>query len=306
VEFLNYHHLRYFWAVAQEGGLRRAAARMRVSQPTISAQLGALESMLGQKLFRRSPRGLALTETGQRAFSFAQEIFALGQELVQSVKQPPQARPLRIHIGIADSVPKLVSHEIIKPIFRMEQPVQATCMQGKTADLLAQLAVYRLDLVLADEAAPSSLHVKAFNRLLGECGVSFCAAPALARKLRRRFPESLDRSPVLLPTASPLRRSLEKWFQTRRLRPRLAAEYDDAALMKVAAAEGLGFFALPNLALAETLSRYGFEVIGEAPECREQFYAISSDRRISHPGVAAITSSARRRLFGHLRKARGR
>src|SRR5262245_57403011 len=203
MHFLNYHHLRYFWAVAQEGSLRKAAIKMRVSQPTISAQIGALENMLDEKLFRRSPRGLSLTESGQQALSYAEEIFALGEEFLHSLRQRPSARPLRIHIGISDSLSKLVSHEIIKPIFNLSQPVQAACIVGKTADLLAQLAVYRLDIVLADEPAPSSLHVRVFSHMLAECGVTFCAAPMLARKLKKRFPQSLQNAPVLLPRASP-------------------------------------------------------------------------------------------------------
>ncbi|HEV2394914.1 MAG TPA: LysR family transcriptional regulator [Verrucomicrobiae bacterium] len=294
--FLNYHHLRYFWAVAQEGSLRKAAAKMRVSQPTISAQLAALESVLGERLFRRSPRGLSLTDAGRQAFSYAQEIFSLGEELLHSLKQPVD-RPLRIHIGIADSVPKLVSHHIIKPIFHLEQPVQAACLQGKTTDLLAQLAVFRLDVVLANEPAPTSLHVKVFNHLLGESGVTFCAAPALAHQLRRGFPRSFNEAPVLLPTSSPLRRSIDAWFDSRKLRPRPVAEYDDAALMKVAAVDGLGFFALPSVAAQEAVTRYGFQIIGRAPECREQFYVISPERKLSHPAVLAITSSARNQLF---------
>jgi LysR family transcriptional regulator, transcriptional activator of nhaA len=302
VNFLNYHHLRYFWMVAQHGSLRKAAEKLRVSQPTISAQIAALETALGQKLFRRSPQGLTLTEVGQHAFRYAGEIFTLGEEFLDAVKQQPTVRPLRVYLGIADSLPKLLSQELIRPIFSLSQPIQACCTEGKTADLLARLAVYRLDLVLADEPAPSSLHVRAFNHLLGECGVTFCAAPALAARLKPRFPRSLDGAPVLLPTASPLRSSLESWFQARQLRPRLVAEYDDAALMKVAALDGLGFFPLPSLAAPEAVSRYGFEVVGQARECREQFYAISAERKVTHPAVVAITTGARPRLFGRGRK----
>ena len=185
MEFLNYHHLRYFWVVAKEGGLRKAADKLHVSQPTISAQIAALEGVLGEKLFRRGGRSLALTEAGHRVLSYAEEIFSLGQELLDAAKQRPTARPLRVHIGITDSLPKLVSYEIIKPIFKLEQPVQAVCREGKAADLLGQLAAYRLDIVLADEPAPSSLPIKVFNHLLGECGVSFCAEPKLAATLKR-------------------------------------------------------------------------------------------------------------------------
>lgn len=298
MDFLNYHHLRYFWVVAQEGGLRRAAEKLRVSQPTISAQIAALEAALGQRLFRRSPRGLVLTDVGQQAFRYAREIFSLGQEFLDSLRHQPAPFPLRVHLGIADSVPKLLSQELIKPIFRMGLPIQATCLEGKTGDLLAQLAVHRLDLVLADEAAPGSLNMRVFNHLLGECSVTFCAVAPLAAKLRIRFPRSLDQEPVLLPTASPLRRSIENWFHARRLHPRLLAEYDDAALMKVAALDGLGFFPLPTAAAAEAVSRYDFQVVGEARGCREQFYAISADRKVTHPAVLAITSAARAGLFG--------
>ena len=299
MDFLNYHHLRYFWVVAQEGSLRKASDKLRVSQPTISAQIAALESFLGEKLFLRSPRGLTLTETGHQAFSYAEEIFALGQDFLRSIKQQPTARPLRVHIGIADSLPKLVSHEIIKPIFSLGQPVQAVCLENKTADLLAQLVLYRLDIVLADEPAPSALPIKTFNHLLGESGVTFCAEARLAAKLRRQFPCSLHHAPMLLPTAgTALRRTLEKWFQEQGVHPLVVAEYDDAALMKVAAEDGLGCFPLPTVAVNEAVTRYGFRIVGQAKGCAVQFYAISAERKLNHPAVVASTSHARGRLFG--------
>lgn len=168
MDFLNYHHLRYFWAAAKEGGLTRAAEKLHVSQPSICTQIQALENVLGEKLLRRSGQGLALTEAGQQVFSFAEEIFALGEDLMNTMKQRPTTRPLRVNIGIVDSMPKVISHEIIKPIFSLGQPVQAVCLENKTSDLLAQLAVYRLDIVLADEPAPSALPMKTFNHLLGK------------------------------------------------------------------------------------------------------------------------------------------
>ena len=293
MEFLNYHHLRYFWVVAKEGGLRKAAEKLHVSQPTISAQIAALEGVLEEKLFRRGGRALALTEAGQRVFSYAEAIFSLGQELLDATRQQPGARPVRVHIGITDSLPKLMSYEIIKPIFKLEQPIQAVCLEGKAADLLGQLAAHRLDIVLADEPAPSSLPIKVFNHLLGECGVTFCAERKLAATLKRKFPKSLNDAPVLLPTSNTaLRQSLEKWFQAEDLRPRLMAEFDDAALMKIAAVEGLGFFPLPTLVVKEAVVRYGFQIIGRTEDCRQQFYAISAERKLTHPAVLAITSQA--------------
>ncbi len=298
MEFLNYHHLRYFWAVAQEGSLRKASEKLHVSQPTISAQVAALEGVLGEKLFLRGSRGLTLTETGHQAFSYAEEIFALGQDFLLSVKQRPTARPLRINIGIADSLPKLVSHAIIKPIFHLAQPVQAVCLENKASDLFAQLALYRLDIVLADEPAPSALPMKTFNHLLGESGVTFCAEASLARKLRRQFPRSLDQEPMLLPTVgTALRRTLEHWFQEQDLHPRVVAEYDDGALMKVAAEDGLGCFPLPAVAVPEAIARYGFQIVGQAQGCTMQFYAISAERKLTHPAVMAMTSHTRGALF---------
>lgn len=299
VEFLNYHHLRYFWVVAKEGGLRKAADKLHVSQPTISAQIAALESALDEKLFRRGGRALALTEAGHRVLGYAEDIFSLGQELLQSAKDQPTSRALRCQVGVADSLPKLVSFEIIKPIFHLEQPVQAVCREGKADDLLAQLAAFRLDVVLADEPATSSLNIKAFNHLLGECAVTFLAVPKLAAKLKRNFPKSLNEAPALLPTANcALRRSLEDWFHTGGLRPRLVAEFDDTALMTVAAADGLGFMPMPSIAAKAAVTLYGFQTIGEARRCRLQFYAISAERKLTHPAVVAITSQAQTKLFG--------
>jgi LysR family transcriptional activator of nhaA len=239
-----------------------------------------------------------LTEAGYRVLSYADEIFSLGQELLDSVKHQPTARQLRVHIGITDSLPKSVSYEIIKPIFTLDPPAQALCREGKVADLLAQLAAYRLDIVLADEPAPSSLPMKVFNHLLGECGVTFCAAKSLSRRLKAKFPHSLSNAPVVLPPSnSILRQSLEKWFRTHDLRPRLVAEFDDAALMQAAAAEGLGFFAVPTVAVDEAVSRHGCQVIGAADDCSQQFYAISAERKLTQPAVLAITQRAQSSVF---------
>ena len=296
---MNYHHLRYFWVAAKEGGLTRAAEKLRVSAPSICTQIQALERALGDKLLRRSPRGLALTEAGQKVFSFAEEIFSLGEDLLNTMKQHPTTRPLRVSIGIADSLPKFLTYQMLKPIFHLPPAVQASCSEGKVPDLLAQLTTYRLDLVLADEPAPASGNLKTFNHLLAECDVSFCAEPKLATRLRRRFPVSLHDAPALLPgPSSALRRSLEKWFREQGVAPRLVAEFEDAALVKVAATDALGFFALPSLVADEAVARYGVHVFGRARECLQRFYAVSGERRLTHPAVLAITSNARG-VFSH-------
>ncbi len=298
MEFLNYHHLRYFWTVAKEGGLTKAAAKLHVSQPTISAQIQALEAVLGEKLFSRAGRNLALTDAGQQVLSYAEEIFSLGQDLLNAVKQRPTSRPLRVNLGVADALPKLVTYHIIEPIFQLPQPVQVSCWETSVSDMLVELASYRLDLVLADEPASSGVTTHVFNHLLGESGVTFCAAPQLAAKLRRGFPKSLNGAPALLPMPnSGLRRSLEKWFHAVSVRPRLVGEFYDPAFVNVLALHGLGFMSVPTIVVKEIVNRFGFDVIGRTEECQQQFYAITPERKLTHPAVTAITSGAGRRLF---------
>jgi LysR family transcriptional regulator, transcriptional activator of nhaA len=294
MDWLNYHHLRYFWTVAKEGGLRPAAEKLRVSQPSISAQVRELESALGEKLFRRSGRSNVLTDAGQIVLRYADEIFALGQELTNAIKQRPTSQELRLYVGVVDSLPKLVTNDILRPVFTLSQAVHVICREGKIEDLLGQLASHRLDLVLADEPAPSTLKIRAFSHLLGESDVTFCAVPALATKLRHGFPRSLHGAPALLPAETTgMRRSLEKWFLAMGIRPRVVGEFEDAALMKVMAADGKGFIPLPDVVAAEAVARFGLRKIATTSKCRDQFFAITAERRIHHPAVAMITAKAR-------------
>jgi LysR family transcriptional activator of nhaA len=294
VEFLNYHHLRYFWAVARAGGLRKAAEQLHVSQPTISAQIAALEETLGEKLFWRTGRNLTLTDAGQEVLGYAEEIFVLGQDLLNSVKQHPTMRPLRVNLGVADALPKPVAYRIIEPIFRLPRPVQVSCWETKVSDMLAELAAHRLDLVLADQPAVSGVPANVFNHFLSECGIVFCAGPSLAAKLRRGFPGSLNGAPALLPMSnSGLRRSLEKWFHSVGVRPRLVGEMEDPAFVNILAMNGLGFLAVPTLVAKETMARFGFRAIGRTEECRQQFYAITAERKRVHPAIQAVISKAK-------------
>lgn len=299
MEWLNYHHLRYFWTVAKEGGLRPAAEKLHVSQPSISAQIGELEATLGEKLFRRSGRTNVLTDAGQIAYRHADEIFSLGRELVSAVKQRPTARAVRLYVGVADSFPKLVTYEILRPLFARAEQVHMICREGKLEDLLAQLAAHRLDIVLSDEPAPSSAKIRAFNHLLGESGVTFCAAAALASRLRRGFPRSLHEAPALLPAENTaLRRSLEHWFRALQIQPRVIAEFEDAALMKVIAANEQGFVPIPTVVVKEAVARYQLRIVGATDRCRDQFYAITAERKITHPIVSLITEQAQKLTFG--------
>jgi LysR family transcriptional activator of nhaA len=298
LEWLNYHHLRYFWAVAREGGVTRASQKLRISQPTVSAQVHELEEALGEKLFVRTGRRLALTEVGRIAYRYADEIFGLGRELLDAVRDRPTGRPLRLHVGIVDVVPKLVAHQILEPALRLAEPVHVVCHEDKADRLLAELAVHGLDLVLSDAPVGPSASVRAYNHLLGESAVAFFGTPSLAAAHRAGFPGSLHEAPVLLPTQNTsLRRGLDGWFESRRIRPRVVGEFEDSALMKVFAEEGVGLFPAPAV-LAERLRRqYRVEALGELLPLRERYYAISVERRLKHPAVVAISEAARRELF---------
>lgn len=291
-EFLNYHHLRYFWTVASEGSLKRASAVLGVSQPSICAQIQLLEAALGEDLFRPSGRGLALTEFGQLIFGHAEEIFALGGEILRAAKQGPGVRALRLHVGIVDSFPKLAAHEFLRPVFEHRPPVQLTCHEGKLPDLLSLLGTHRLDVVLSDEPASPGLSGKVFNHLLGSSDISFCTTPELAATLKKRFPGKLDDAPALLPTQNcSLRRDLERWFRVAGVQPRVVAEFEDAALAKVAATGGTGFIAIPTAVVGEAVERYGFRIIGRTREVETHFYAITAERRFTHPAVLAMTGA---------------
>jgi LysR family transcriptional activator of nhaA len=297
MEWLNYHHLHYFWTVAKEGSLKKAAEKLHVSQPSISAQIATLEGALGEPLFQRSGRSKVLTDAGQIALTYADEIFGLGRELVDALKQRPSAKALRLYVGVADSFPKLVTNEILKPVFTMPQTCHVICREGKIEDLLAQLASHRLDIVLADEPASSSTKIRTYNHPLGETGTTFCAAGRLAAKLKPGFPKSLHDAPALLPAENTaFRRTLENWFRELGVRPRVVAEFEDLALMKVMAAEGRGFITVPNIVADEAVGRYKFHLIGSTTRCKVQFYAISAERRITHPAVVLVTTKAQGRL----------
>lgn len=289
-EFLNYHHLRYFWTVAREGSLRRASEQLRVSQPSMCTQIKLLEASLGEPLFRPSGRSLALTEFGQMIFGYAEEIFALGSEILRATKQAPGVRSLKLHVGIVDSFPKLISSEILHPVLEHEPPVKLTCHEGKLPDLVAQLSTHRLDVVLSDEPASPGIAGKVFNHLLGASDVTFCAMPGYARRLSGRFPRNLHEAPALLPTQNcTLRRDLEKWFRSQGVEPRVVAEFEDAALTKIVATGGQGFIVVPTVVVAEVAETYGFVAIGRTKAVETPFYAITAERRFTHPAVLAMT-----------------
>jgi len=296
-EWLNYHHLRYFHAVAREGSVSRAAEKLRISQPSICAQVKQLEVALGETLYRRSGRSIVLTDFGRTIQGYAEEILALGRELLTVSRRAPSVRTPRLQIGIVDSFPKLLSLDILRPVFAQVPPVHVTCHEGKIDDLLGQLAAHRLDALLADEPPPSSAKVKTFTHAIGTSGVTFCASPALAQTLTGRFPRNLHGAPILLPTQNTaLRRDLEKWFHAVNIEPLVVGEFEDAALSKIVATEGIGITTVPTIVQSEAIERYGFVSIGRTTECQIRLYLISAERRLEHPVVALLARKAVRHL----------
>jgi LysR family transcriptional activator of nhaA len=269
-----------------------------LAQPTISGQIRTLENNLGEKLFARSGRSLVLTDVGRVVFRYAEEIFGLGRELMDTLRGQPTGRPIRFIVGVADVLPKLVAYRLLEPTVCLSEPVQIICREGRPDRLLAELAVHELDVVLSDAPIGPTVKVRAFSHFLGECGVSFFGAASLAAVHRRRFPRSLDGAPFLFPTDNAaLRRSLDQWFDSQGIRPRVVGEFQDSALMKVFGQAGRGVFAAPSVIEAEVRRQYGVRLIGRTDHVRERFYAISVERKIKHPAVAAICEAAHQKLF---------
>jgi LysR family transcriptional activator of nhaA len=300
MEWLNYHHLLYFWTVAKEGSIARACEKLRLAQPTISGQLRLLEDTLGEKLFTKMGRGLVMTEVGQVVYRYADEIFGLGRELQDVLKGRPRGRPLRLLVGVSDLVPKLIAHRILQPALEMPETVQIVCHEDTPERLLAELAEHRLDVVLSDAPITSMIRVKAFNHLLGSSGVTVFGAPALAARHRKNFPESLDGAPFLLPLeGSSLRRSLEQWFESENIRPKLVGEFKDSALLKTFGQAGAGLFVAPDAIEKEVREHYKVTAVGRTDAVTERFYAISVERKLKHPAVVMISEAARDKLFAN-------
>jgi LysR family transcriptional activator of nhaA len=272
---------------------------LHTTPQTLSGQIKVLEDWLGRKLFRKAGRQLELTEHGRLALGYADQIFSLGQDMETALRQSRGAqRRLDFRVGVADSVSKSVAYRLLEPAFLIDQPVKLLASEGKFEDLLAQLALHRLDLVIADEPMPKRVSVKAFNHPLGSSALSCFAAPGLKSRIKGPFPACLDGMPMLVPgpTAS-VRRQLEGWFAKNQIAPVVVGEFDDAALMKAFGREGQGVFLAPSVLEDETCTQFGVSAIGRTSELVEEFYAVSVERRISHPCVLAITDSARGQLF---------
>lgn len=296
---LNYKHLHYFWVVAKAGSIVRASEQLHLTPQTISGQLSLFEEVQGEQLFKKSGRNLELTEAGRMVLSYAEEIFSLGQELEQVLHHRPTARTLQLRVGVSDAVAKAVAYRLLEPALALPQTLRINCREGKLDYLLAELAMHKLDIVITDTPMPPTVNVRGFNHQLGECGISFFATKALALQYPAAFPACLDGAPLLLPGEdSALRSKLMHWLNAQQLHPRIAGEFDDSALMSAFGQAGAGFFAAPSSIADMVMRQYDVSLIGHTDEIKEQFYAISVQRKLTHPAVLAISRAAQQSLFG--------
>lgn len=297
MERLNYNHLRCFWAVARDGSIAVACKRLGLTQPTISKQIGDLEEALDEPLFRRTGRRLVLTDVGRTVYAYAEDIFSLGQELLDVVRGYATGKPLRLHVGVSDVVPKLLTRLVLEPALRTERPVRLICREGKTDQLLAELALAGLDVVLTDAPLPPGSRIKAFNHKLGESPAGVFGSPELVARSKRRFPQSLNGAPMLLPTENTLlRRSIDIWLERNELRPQVIAEFEDSALLKAFAQGGHGLFFAP-VAVENLISeQLDVRLLRQVDDITESLYAVTVERRIAHPDVTTIVEAARSAL----------
>lgn len=295
---LNYKQLRYFWSVAKAGTITRAAEQLHLTPQTISGQLAELERALGTALFRRIGRRLELTSAGKLALSHADEIFQIGNELEQSLRSGAGSADQSFRVGVADAVPKSIAYRLLAPAMTLAEPMRLICHEDKLERLFAELAIHKLDLVIADRPLPSELGVKGYNHALGRCAIAFFAVPELAARYRSSFPRSLDGAPVLLPgDNAAVQGSLARWFDEHQIQPHIIGKFDDSALMKAFGKAGAGVFPAPAILADEIRDQYGAEIIGSTRDVVVRYYAISVERRLTHPAVVAVSAAAKQSLF---------
>jgi LysR family transcriptional activator of nhaA len=298
---MNFKHLHYFWVAARAGGVVKAGEQLHTTPQTLSAQIKLLEERLGRRLFRKAGRNLELTDDGRVALRYADDIFALGGELEAALRDRRGVgvrQVLEFRVGVEDAVTKTVAYRLLEPALALAEPVRLICSEGQFPELMAQLALHRLDLVIADEPLSNRLSVKAFNHKLGSSTMSFLAAPLLAAQLKGSFPQCLNGMPMLVPGgSSSVRPQFDAWLTRHQLHPRVVGEFSDSALMQAFGRHGDGVFLAPRVVEAETAAQFGVQLVGRSEEIVDEFYAISAERRITHPGVAAITQAARDALF---------
>lgn len=295
---INYRQLHYFWVVAKAGGVARAAEQLNLTPQTLSGQISQLAASLGIELFRKVGRRLVVSEQGKQVLSYADEIFQIGRELEERVRNQKDERQLLFRVGIADVMPKSIAYQLLAPSLVLPEPVRLVCREDKFERLLAELALHRLDLVLADRPLPSGVDVKGYSHRLGACGISFMAAPALAASLAGTFPHCLDGAPLLIPGEdSAVRAPMLRWLRAQDVHPRLVGEFDDGALMKAFGQAGAGVFPVPTPLALDLSAQHGLETVGQTDAVSEKFYLITVERKLTHPAAKAVSDAAHSALF---------
>lgn len=300
---LNYKHLRYFWMVAKTGSIAKTAQQLHLTPQSISGQLTEFAGVLGVELFRRTGRNLEITEAGRQVLSYADEIFSIGDELVEAVHDQRAKKSSPLRVGIADSVSKYVAHRLLEPALKLVDSIRLICREGRLVPLLSELSVHRLDLIIADRPMPTHLNVRGFNHLLGESGLTVFGADSLIENLIGEFPKCLNHAPFLLPgDDAAIRPKLERWLDNNNLHPMIRGEFDDSALMKSFGQAGAGLFAAPSTNAAHICEQYKVKVVGHIETVMEQFYMISTERRLTHPAIIAITEKGSESLLEKIKQ----
>ena len=295
---LNFKHLKYFWTVAKTGSIARASEQLHLTPQSISGQLTEFEERLGVELFRRTGRNRELTDAGRRILTYAEEIFAIGNELMEALHVQRSRKSLTFRVGIADSVSKSIAYHLVEPALRLSDPVRLICREVRLSALLAELAVHHLDMIIADRPMPASLNVRGYSHLLGESGITFFGTPNLAKQLKGKFPTCLNGAPLLLPGEdAAIRPQIIQWFEANNLRPEILGEFDDSALMKAFGQAGAGLFVAPSTLASHVCEQYKTVAIGRIDSVIERLYAITTERRLTHPAIVAISKAAREDIF---------
>ena len=302
---LNLRHLYYFWVVAKEGSVTRAAERQGVAVQTISAQLTLLDQSVGRALLAPQGRRLVLTDAGRIALGYAEQIFALAEQMQDALASTDTVPTMRLTVGISDSLPKLIASRLLDAALQLPQPVKLVCYEDRFESLLGALSVHKLDVVLTDRPVPPGTNLKVFSHLLGESELTLFGVPALAKKYRAKFPDSLRDAPMLLPTRNnAIRGRIDQWFEMLDVRPDVVGEFDDNALLNTFGGNGLGLFPAPSVLADDVREQFGAEPVGPIAQVREQFYAISNERKIKHPAIDAILSAIHGKVFSPVKPER--
>jgi LysR family transcriptional activator of nhaA len=298
---LNFLHLYYFWVVARDGSIAAACRNLHLAQPTVSMQIRRLEKTIGHPLFDRVGRKLVLTDVGQTVFSYAEDIFAKGRELMGALRgAPSNGRATQLLVGMPMVMPKLISYRLIEPVFHMTHPIKVVCHEAPLEELVDDLRHHRRDVILSDKPIAPTSHVRCYSHLLGESTVSFCATGALAARYRHNFPKSLHEAPMLLPEpVTEMRRQLDRWFDAEEISPRIVGEFNDSALLKEFGQAGVGVFPVTSAVVAQVKRQYNVELLGHLPAVRLKFYAITAERKLTHPAVVVISENARKGLLNY-------